>query len=127
MRNGVDARDVAASNVAAVQAALKGDLGLFRTIVHTSHGMPPEVVSNFRDFGPDWCESQVPGAQLLLQKYALDLPSSVEQHDLSEARARLNWTPQISFITFLRDLQKRDARGENVRDLWAPGQLPMNA
>lgn len=125
LRNGVDARDVAASNVAAVQAALDGRLGLFRTVVHTAHGMPPEVVSDFGTLGLDWCEKQVPGARELMQKYDLQLPADVEQHDMSEAARLMGWKPQIGFVEFLRDLQERDARGEDVRALWAPGQLPV--
>ena len=124
LRNGVDARDVASSNVAAVEAALDKRIGLFRTIVHTDHGMPAEVVNNFRDLGPDWCESQLPGARALMEKYEMDLPHDVERHDLSEAAEKLSWTPRIGFMDFLRDLQGRAACGENVRELWAPGQLP---
>ena len=124
LRNGVDARDVATSNVASVRAALRGGLGLFRTVVHTDHGMPPEVVTSFRELGPDWCESRLPGAKALIEKYALELPEQVEQHDLSEAKARLNWAPQFGFLEFLRDLRTRDERGDNVRELHAPGRLP---
>jgi hypothetical protein len=86
--------------------------------------MPAEVVSDFRAYGPDWCEQQVPGAQALLHKYAIDLPARVEQHDLGEAQRLMGWTPKIGFVEFLRDLQARDARGEDVSTLWAPGQLP---
>ncbi len=124
LRNGVDARDVAASNVAAVKTALDGRLGLFRSIVHTAHGMPPEVVGDFRELGPDWCEKQLPGARELIRKYNLDLPEKVEQHDLSEAANLLGWKPKIGFVEFLRDLQQRDSSGEDVRALHAPGQLP---
>lgn len=124
LRNGVDARDVAASNVAAVEAGLSGKLSVFRTIVHTQHGMPDDVVANFRDLGPDWCESQVSGARELMRKYSFDLPTRVEQHDLSEAGDTLGWMAKHNFVEFLRDLQTRDARGEDVENLWAPGQLP---
>ena len=124
LRNGVDARDVASSNVAAVEAALEKRIGLFRTIVHTAHGMPAEVVAHFRDLGPDWCESQLPGARALMEKYEMDLPQDVEQHDMSEAAGKMGWTPRIGFLDFLRDLQARDSSGENVRELWAPGQFP---
>ncbi len=125
LRNGVDARDVGAANVAALEAALKKDIGLFGSIVHTDHKMPTAVVADFRELGPDWCESQVPGARDLMRKYDLELPAQVEQHDLSEAAQKLNWAPQIGFVDFLRDLQTRDARGEDVRALWAPGSLPV--
>ena len=124
LRNGVDRRDVASASVAALKATLEKRVGLFRTIVHTHHGMPPEVVQDFRAHGPDWCEQNVPGAQKLLHKYALDLPARVEQHDLSEAEKQLGWRPAVGFLDFLRDLQARDARGEDVASLWAPGQLP---
>lgn len=125
LRNGVDRRDVAESNVAALRAALDRRIGLFRTVIHTDHHMPAEVVADFRGFGPDWCESQVPGARALIEKYALPLPEQVEQHDLSEAEHLLGWTPKFGFAEFLRDLKERDANGEDVTKLWAPGQIPV--
>ncbi len=125
LRNGVDARDVGAANVAAVQAALKGDLGLFRSVIHTAHGLPPEVEADFAAHGPDWCESKLPGARDLIAKYGLDLPEKVEQHDMSEAADKMGWKPQFGFLEFLGDLKARDARGEAVRTLHAPGQLPV--
>ncbi len=124
LRNGVDRRDVATSTVAALRATLDRKIGLFMTIVHTAHGMPDEVVRDFRVLGPDWCETRVPGAKALLTKYALALPDSVEVNDLSEAKRLLGWEPKIGFAEFLEDLKSRDARGEDVRGLWAPGQLP---
>ena len=123
LRNGVDRRDVASATVASVQAALKGDLGLFRTIVHTNHGMTPEVVNDFRRYGADWCEAQLPGAKALLTKYAIELPERVEQHDLSEAAQKLGWRPAFGFLEFLKDLQERDAKGEDVYNLWVSGQV----
>lgn len=122
--NGVDARDVASSNVASVQAGLAGRYDLFRTIVHTNHGMPEEVRADFPTYGPAWCEAQVPGSAALIEKYALRLPRSVEQHDLTEAREKLGWAPQVSFITFLKDMAAREARGEDITALHAPGLLP---
>jgi nucleoside-diphosphate-sugar epimerase len=127
LRNGVDRRDVATSTVASLRAAIDRRIGLFRTIVHTNHGMPPEVVADFRTLGPDWCEAQVPGAKALIEKYALTLPNSVEQHDLSEAKRLLDWEPRVGIVEFLTDLRARDARGEDVRNLWAPGQIPEPA
>ncbi len=124
LRNGVDRRDVAESNAAALEAALEKRFGLFRTVVHTDHRMPPEVVSHFRTLGPAWAETQVPGSARLLEKYQLALPESVEQHDLSEAAQKMDWTPKIGFTEFLHDLSVRDTRGEDVRALWAPGQIP---
>jgi hypothetical protein len=96
---------------------------LFRTIVHTHHGMPPEVIANFRELGPAWCEERLPGARQLIDKYALDLPDTVEQHDLTDAARVLGWTPAIGFIEFLEDLKARDARGEDVVALRVPGSL----
>lgn len=124
LRNGVDRRDVAAATVAALQGAMDGNFGLFRTIVHSDHHMPPDIVRDFHNGGVEWCEAQVSGAKALIEKYAITLPASVEQHDLSEAARVLGWTPQVSFVDFLRDLKARDARSEDVTQLWAPGQLP---
>lgn len=124
LRNGVDRRDVAAATAAALRAAVAAQIGIFRTIVHTNHHMPPAIASDFQSGGAEWCEAQVPGAKALLEKYAIALPDSVEQHDLSEAARVLGWAPQIGFVEFLRDLQARDARGEDIAALWAPGQLP---
>ncbi|MBP3962930.1 NAD-dependent epimerase/dehydratase family protein [Paenibacillus lignilyticus] len=126
LRNGIDRRDVATATVASVKAALNRDIGLFCTIVHTNHGMPEEVVNNFHELGPDWCEEQVPGARRLIEKYAISLPGSVEQHDLSEAEQALGWKPAIGFIEFLRDLKIRDERGIDVTGLWVPSELPAD-
>ena len=125
LRNGVDRRDVADATVAAVRAAAAKRIGLFRTIVHTNHGMPESVRAGFRQHGPDWCETQAPGATRLLNEYEISLPDSVEQHDLAEAKTQLGWEPKYGFVEFLRDLQARDARGENVRALWTPSDLSV--
>lgn len=125
LRNGVDRRDVAGATVAALRAVAERRVGLFRTIVHSDHGMPPEVRADFRARGPAWCEAQVPGAGRLLEKYAIALPDAVEQHDLAEAARVLDWRPTVGFRDFLRDLQARDARGEDLARLWVPGELPV--
>jgi hypothetical protein len=123
LRNGVDRADVATATLAALRATLDREVELFRTIVHTHHGMPPEVIANFRELGPAWCEDRLPGARELIDRYALELPATVEQHDLSDAARVLGWTPAIGFIEFLEDLKARDARGEDVAALWVPGSL----
>jgi nucleoside-diphosphate-sugar epimerase len=123
LRNGVDRQDVAEATVAALTAALAHRFGLFRTIVHTAHGMPAEVLADFPAQGPAWLEAQVPGASELIAKYDLALPVQVEQHDLAAAREVLDWAPRIGFLDFLRDLQARDARGEDVRSLVVPGTM----
>jgi nucleoside-diphosphate-sugar epimerase len=123
LRNGVDRADVASATVAALQATIAQKVGLFMTIVHTAHGIPDDVLTDFPARGPDWLESQVPGAKVLIAKYNLPLPQTVEQHDLSEAANVLGWKPSVSFIDFLRDLKERDARGEDVRALVVPGTL----
>ena len=125
LRNGVDRRDVAASNVAALDAAASKRFGLFQTVIHTDHHMPPEVARDFSNYGLEWCETQVPGAGELIAKYGLSLPRDIEQHDMSEAERLMGWAPKIGFAEFLRDLQSRDARGEDMTKLWAPGQLPV--
>lgn len=125
LRNGVDRRDVADATVASLQAAVEKRIGLFRTIVHTNHHMPPEVLADFPRLGLDWCETQVPGAQALLAKYDITLPNGVEQHDLSEAKTLLGWEPKYGFVEFLRDLQARDDRGEDIRALFTPSDLSV--
>lgn len=127
LRNGVDRRDVAAATVAALRAVTERGVRLFRTIVHTHHGMPQAVQADFRRLGPDWCEEQLPGAKDLIIKYDVALPDRVEQHDLSEAKMQLGWAPQVGFIDFLKDLQARDARGEGVSALWTPSDLAVVA
>ena len=124
LRNGVDRRDVASATVAALNGVADHKVDLFRTIVHTNHGMPDPVATDFARHGPAWCEEQVPGAGALLDKYAIALPNQVEQHDLAEAERLLGWRPRYGIVEFLADLQRRDARGEDVRSLWAPGQTP---
>ena len=121
--NGVDALDVASSNVASVVAGLAGKYGLLRTIVHSSHGMPDDVRADFARNGPAWCESKLPGSAALIEKYGFRLPIGVEQHDLSEAKTALDWEPKVNFLTFLEDLMARESRGEDVKNLWSPGSL----
>jgi nucleoside-diphosphate-sugar epimerase len=118
--NGVDRSDMAQATVAALQASIERKFGLFTTIVHTNHGMPAEVKNNFIQLGPDWCQQFVINARELIEKYHIKLPVIVEQHDLTEAERILNWRPQVGFIEFLQDLQERDARGEDVLNLWVP-------
>jgi nucleoside-diphosphate-sugar epimerase len=124
LRNGVDRRDIASATVASLKAAFEQRIGLFRTIVHTDHGMPQEVINDFRHLGPDWCEEQVPGSRHLLEKYHIPLPEKVEQHDLSEAQRVLGWKPAVGFVDFLRDLKARDERGIDVTKIWVPSELP---
>lgn len=124
LRNGVDRSDVASATLAALRATIERRVELFRTIVHTDHGMPPDVIADFQRLGPDWCERQVPGSRHLIEKYSLVLPATVEQHDLSEAAHDLGWRPVVGFVEFLHDLSERDARGEDVRALRVPGALP---
>lgn len=124
LQNGVDRRDVATATVASLKAAIARKFGLFMTIVHTNHGMPSEVVENFRAQGLEWCESQIPGSRAILEKYGITGPERVEQHDLTEAKRLLDWEPQHNFLQFVADLMAREERGEDVQSLWAPGQLP---
>jgi nucleoside-diphosphate-sugar epimerase len=125
LRNGVDRRDIASATLAAVRAGFARKYGLFQTIIHTNHGMPEHVIDNFRESGPAWCDEQVPGASLLIQKYRIPIPDKVEQHDLSEANQVLGWKPRFGFLDFLRDLKVRDERGEDVAKLWVPSELPV--
>jgi len=123
LNNGVDRQDVAAATLAAVQATLERRVELFTTIVHTAHGIPLDVMDDFARRGPEWLESAVPGAGELIAKYRLQLPDAVEHHDLSEAASVLGWHPTVGFLEFLRDLQARDARGEDVAALQVSGTL----
>ncbi|BFT72901.1 NAD-dependent epimerase/dehydratase family protein [Paenibacillus sp. P36] len=124
LRNGVDRRDVAEATVASVKAVLEKKVGLFRTIVHTNHGMPMDVIQDFKKKGPAWCESQVPGAIQLLNKYEIELPEQVEQHDLSMAEEILGWKPRYNFLEFLKDLKARDEKGIDVINLRVPSEIP---
>ena len=125
LRNAVDRQDVASATVAALEAAQQKRITLFRTVVHTDHHMPQNVVENFSELGADWCEAQVAGARDLIDKYQISLPNRVEQHDLSQAEQKLGWKPRVGFVEFLRDLKMRDESGEDVKSLRVPGGLPL--
>ncbi|MFD2081279.1 Nucleoside-diphosphate-sugar epimerase [Actinopolymorpha cephalotaxi] len=124
LRNGVDRRDVASATVAALHGVVEHKVDVFRTIVHTAHGMPAAVAGDFANRGRAWCDEQVPGSGALLERYGIALPAQVEQHDLTEAGEVLGWRPAYGIVDFLTDLRQRDARGEDVTTLWAPGQTP---
>ena len=125
LRNGVDRRDVADATVASVIAAVNKKIGLFRTIVHSHHGMPEAVRTDFARHGLDWSETQVPGSAALFQKYGISLPQGVEQHDLSDAKAQIGWEPQVNIVSFLSDLKERDSRGEDISALFTPCDLSV--
>ncbi|WP_336774332.1 NAD-dependent epimerase/dehydratase family protein [Paenibacillus sp. MMO-58] len=124
LRNGVDRRDIASATVKALEAAAAEKFGLFRTIIHTSHGMPEHVRSDFARLGAEWCEQQVPGSAQLLDSYGIELPKEVEQHDLSEAKRVMGWQPRIGFIDFLRDLKQRNEQGLEICGFVVPSELP---
>ncbi|MET9023258.1 NAD(P)-dependent oxidoreductase [Actinopolymorpha sp. NPDC004070] len=124
LRNGVDRRDVASATVAALNGVVDHKVEVFGTIVHTDHGMPAAVAGDFAERGRAWCEEQVPGSAELLDRYGIELPAQVEQHDLSEADRVLGWRPAYGITDFLTDLRQRTARGQDVTSLWAPGQTP---
>jgi nucleoside-diphosphate-sugar epimerase len=124
LRNGVDRSDVVSATVASVHAVTERRVGLFKTIVHTNHDMPSEVIRDFRNLGPDWCENQMSGSKDLLNKYKIELPEKVEQHDLSEAKRILGWEPKVSFVDFLRNLKEKDEKSEDVKHLLVPSELP---
>ncbi|GLX70679.1 hypothetical protein MU1_50250 [Paenibacillus glycanilyticus] len=124
LRNGVDRRDVASATVMALEAAAAEAFGLFRTIIHTNHGMPENVRSHFAKLGPEWCEQQIPGITKLLELYNIALPDEVEQHDLSEAKRIIGWEPRVGFIEFLRDLQLRHEQSLEIHGLVVPSELP---
>ena len=124
LRNGVDVRDVAAANVASLSAGIDGRYTIISSVVHTDHGIPPVVLQNFQTYWEVWCEQVVAGSTELIDAYGIDIPTEVEQHDLSKVNALTGWKPAIGFPEFLMDLQQRHRRGEDVRSLWAPGRIP---
>ncbi len=124
LRNGVDRRDVAAATVAAVEAAAAGRATDLTTVVHNHLDAPADVLADFAARGPAWLDARVPGASRLLERYALPLPARPEQHDMADAARQLGWTPRFNFVTFLADLARRDAAGEDVRSLQTSGELP---
>ncbi|UVI33301.1 NAD-dependent epimerase/dehydratase family protein [Paenibacillus spongiae] len=126
LRNGVDRRDIASATVMSLAAADRQAFKLFRTIVHTDHGMPEQVKNHFAQLGREWCEQQVPGASALIDKYEIALPAQVEQHDMTEARNFLGWQPRIGFVDFLKDLKRRDELGLDVTGLIVPSELPQD-
>ena len=124
LRNGVDRRDVASATVAAVEAAAAGKVDVFTTVIHNRLDAPAEVLADFAARGPAWLETRVPGATRLIETYALPLPARPEQHDMTAAAESLGWRPAWDFVTFLSDLSRRDAAGEDVAALTTTGELP---
>ena len=124
LRNGVDRRDVASATVAAVEAAMARRVTVFTTVIHNHLDAPAEVLAAFDTKGPAWLETKVPGATRLIEKYGLPLAKRPEQHDMSAAAEALGWRPAWNFVTFLTDLARRDADGQDVARLMTTGELP---
>ena len=123
LANGVDRADVAAATLAAVRAALAGEVGLFTTIVHTDHRLPPDVAADFAGRGADHYRDRVPAGMAALARRGITLPRAVERHDLSAAAETLGWRPAVTFETFLHDLARREAAGLPIDTLVVPGGL----
>ncbi len=126
LTSGVDRRDVSGATIAALNAVMTDKVELFIAIVHNNNNlyMQPEVLDDFCNNGPKWCEEKIPGAHQLLEKYKIPLPEKVEHYDLSEVESVLGWKPTIGFLDFLRDLKTRDERNEKIETLWVPSELP---
>ena len=43
---------------------------------------------------------------------------------MADARRLLGWSPAVNFATFLADLARRDAAGQDVAALQTTGELP---
>ncbi|MFI5421937.1 MAG: NAD-dependent epimerase/dehydratase family protein [Nitrososphaerales archaeon] len=126
LENGVDLRDISAATVAALKAVCEYKIAFFRTVVvNKNDDMPESVAQNFRSNGPAWLEDRLQGSSRLIGKYSIPLPARIEErYDLSESQRVLDWKPTIGFLDFLRDLKKRDERGEDVSKLWVASELP---
>lgn len=54
-----------------------------------------------------------PGRLTAARKYEIQLPETVEQHDLSVAEKTIGWKPRYGFLDFLK-LKERDEKGIDV-------------
>jgi nucleoside-diphosphate-sugar epimerase len=109
---GVDLRDVAGATARAVDILAAGEPLHGPFTVMPDHGLRAEDAA---DFGRRWLNllGQEDSAYVgLVKKYEIRMPNAIQQHDLAATRDVLGFAPGWNFLTFLKELKQRDARGE---------------
>jgi len=108
----VDLRDAVAATVRAVGLLGAGQPLFGRFSVSPRHPYSREELQHFGDVWEDVLRRRDPEYVDLVQRYGIEIPCSVSQHDLSSASEAFGWAPRYNFDTFLAELKERDAAGE---------------
>jgi nucleoside-diphosphate-sugar epimerase len=111
LHHGVDRRDCVEATVRAVRL-LAGGSDLFgRYIVAHDHPWTPEEHEHFGQRWKDILGGRCPRAAKLIDRYRIEIPSSVRRYDQSSTRTDLDFAPRHDFETFLAELSARDTEG----------------
>lgn len=109
LRGGVDRRDVhRAAELAVENDAI--EYGAFPVL--REDPFTEEDVAAWRRDRVAVLERYDSGARALVERYGIDLPDEIGLPDVSATKEQLGYRPQYNFITFLRELADRDARGD---------------
>lgn len=109
MRGGVDRRDV---HQAAALAVEDDTIACEAFPISREDPFGSDEVEAWRNDPGAVLERYVPEARSLVDRYGLDLPERVTVPDIAVTKQKLGYQPRYNFITFLRELAERDARGE---------------
>ncbi len=111
LRGGVDRRDV---HQAAALAVDNETVACEAFPISREDPFGPNEIEAWPNDPAAVLERYVPQARLLVDRYGLDLPEHVNCPDVAMSKQRLGYQPRYNFITFLRELAERDARGDAV-------------
>lgn len=123
LRNAVDRRDV----VGVTLAALEADVGWGAYPAVRDDPFTPADADRWPEDPVGVLETSLPAAGRLVETYGLDLPDELNlnggfpETTMDRTRADLGYQARYDFLTFLRDLEAHDARGD--AEAWLAGEV----
>jgi len=114
--HGVDRRDCVEATVRAIRLLAQGRSIFGRYTVMPTHPWSDDEREHLGERWRDLVARVHPDAPALVERYGIEVPQTVGQHELALTRAVLGFVPRRNFETFLAELQEQDACGAIAPD-----------
>ena len=108
---GVDSRDCVAATIRAIELLLNGTELFDHFTIMPDHHLSEEDMQPFTEKFPKLLSAIDPSWLALIDKYKINIPQTIIQHNISSAQTVLGFQPSFNFITFLKELKHRDNIG----------------
>lgn len=110
--SGVDLRDCVNATMRAVDLLSDGANLYGHFTIKPDHELPDERLeydgSQYKrilsEMNPEWSK--------LIERYSIRIPDCVTQDDISSTKAVLGFQPSFNFVTFMKQLERRDRSGD---------------